>query len=78
LLRFDSLGNDGQMQALPEGDDRAHDGSIHDPIEHIPYKALIYLELIQGQPLYSLVGNIGDTWGFKKSSDQEGHFLDRG
>ena len=26
---------------------------------------------------YSLVSNIGDTWVFKKSSDQTGHFLDR-
>jgi len=27
---------------------------------------------------YSLVGNIGDTWSFKKGSDQAGHFLDCG
>src|ERR1039458_4803614 len=27
---------------------------------------------------YSLVGNIGDTWGFKKCSDQARHLIDRG
>src|ERR1035438_5739249 len=27
-------------------------------------------------PVYSLVGNIGDTWGLKKSSDQAWHLLD--
>ena len=29
-------------------------------------------------PAYSLVGNIGDTRGFKKGSDQTWHLLNRG
>jgi hypothetical protein len=39
--------------AVAEGDDRANDGSIHDAIEHIPYKALIYLELFRNGSRYA-------------------------
>jgi hypothetical protein len=47
FLRFDSFGNHDEIQAFPECDDCAHDGSIHNAGKHIVYKALVDLALIQ-------------------------------
>ena len=52
LLRFDALGYHPQVQAMGQGDDGAGDAGIVGIVgigEQVAHKALVDLELVQGQ-----------------------------